>query len=219
MNSNNTSKTSKTNDSKAILEILSRTANLLKNAGENENEKNMEVGFVKKPNTIVIDSKKFTKPDGSIVLDEKGIREEQGRMLLKAEVQKRVSKYKNELSTAPKEVQTLLKGLLFKQAVDQVKKEWSGFSGEVDAYLQGQQQEISVSKKSTLDEKIEGIMQDYLFGEKSSVDFGDTGIKDKKNIIKDILDNISFSATGGINEGFQNLIDILNELPEGEGEC
>ena len=85
------------NDSNKIIEVLSRTANLLKNAGKGDKEKAIEVSFVKKDNSILIDHKKFIDPKtGELIINEKAIKEEQGRLLIRSELDRSFTKKQRE---------------------------------------------------------------------------------------------------------------------------
>ena len=180
------------NDASKIIEVLNRTANLLKNAGNGEKEKLVEVSFTRKENTVLIDAKKFTNESGEIVLNNKAIQEEQGRLLLKSELEKSFTKEQREqLSKEMPEVQSLTKGLYLKNAIEKVKSDWLGFSEEVDSCLNANQKPISITKKSSTDEKMQAIIQDWIFGDKSNVDFGDSKLANHRKDIHKILDELA----------------------------
>ncbi|NCX06267.1 MAG: hypothetical protein EBW68_10885, partial [Actinobacteria bacterium] len=184
-----------------ILAELTKTANLLSNGCEGDKEKTLSVGFKSSTSRtdLVADLSKFTAEDGSLVINDKALAEEKGRILTRQELLKTTTQ--NERMTlngfsdestvlSTPEIKTIFNGVSSKNAIDSVKEKWSGFAPEIESFKDSIGQEISVTKESNMEEKVESIIEKWALPN-SHIDFGDTGLGEHFEDFEKILDHVA----------------------------
>jgi len=207
-----------------ILAELTKTANLLSNGCEGDKEKTLSVGFKSTTDRtdLVADLSKFTAEDGSLVMTEKALAEEKGRILTRQELLKTTTQHErmtlsgfSEESTelATPEIKTIFNGVSSKNAIDSVKEKWSGFSPEIESFKDSIGQEISVTKKSNMEEKVESIIEKWALPN-SHIDFGDTGLDQHFEDFEKILDHVAeeFKKPTAKNERLKISKRIYDEI-------
>ena len=228
-----------------ILAELTKTANLLSNGCEGDKEKTLSVGFkasIGNRTDLVADLSKFTAEDGSLVINDKALSEEKGRILTRQELLKTTTQHERmtlngfsdestELATP--EIKTIFNGVSSKNAIDSVREKWSGFAPEIESFKDSIGQEISVSKESNMEEKVESIIEKWALPN-SHIDFGDTGLdehfEDFEKILNHVAEEFKKPVEGNerlkiskriydeIASRITEVEDETPETPEGEGE-
>ena len=184
-----------------ILAELTKTANLLSNGCEGDKEKTLSVGFKSTTSRtdLVADLSKFTAEDGSLVINDKALSEEKGRILTRQELLKTTTQHErmtlngfSDESTvlSTPEIKTIFNGVSSKNAIDSVREKWSGFAPEIESFKDSIGQEISVTKESNMEEKVESIIEKWALPN-SHIDFGDTGLDEHFEDFEKILDHVA----------------------------
>ena len=207
-----------------ILAELTKTANLLSNGCEGDKEKTLSVGFKASTDRtdLVADLSKFTAEDGSLVINDKALSEEKGRILTRQELLKTTTQHErmtlsgfSEESTelATNEIKTIFNGVSAKNAIDSVKEKWSGFSPEIESFKDSIGQDISVTKQSRMEEKVESIIEKWTLPN-SNIDFGDTGLDQHFGDFEKILDHVAeeFKKPTAKNERLKISKRIYDEI-------
>ena len=187
---------------------LEKTANILRNAGTGESEKKINVTFGSDSSAIRIDSTKFKKEDGSIFFSEKGLSEEKGRLLVKSQISNSITANEKIKIAADKDLKNLFQNVIAKNAVNSVKENWTGFSEDVDNFLNN----LEVKEESnTLDK----VTNDWFFNKSNPY-------SDKVNPILDKLSNdlkdTSINRISKAKEAFEELKKILEYFEEEKGD-
>ena len=197
------------NEIEIIKAELTRAANTLANAGKGEIEKEISVTFGDDKNAIRIDSTKFIQADGTIIADPKAISIEKGRLITKSELSRSIAKDElNQLQSEGKNLQSLFKNVCLKNATEQVKSDWCGFSNDVDNFIN------SLPVPET-ENPIEQITNDWVFNKLENPEV--------KNILDELQDTLKSCPDNRIStakEYLERLKKIIEINPEaGEGEA
>ena len=197
------------NEIEIIKAELTRAANTLANAGKGEIEKEISVTFGDDKNAIRIDSTKFIQADGTIIADPKAISIEKGRLITKSELSRSIAKDElNQLQSEGKNLQSLFKNVCLKNATEQVKSDWCGFSNDVDNFIN------SLPVPET-ENPIEQITNDWVFNKLENPEV--------KNILDELQDTLKSCPDNRIStakEYLERLKKIIEINPEaGKGEA